>query len=137
MHNTCTRTHNPHYSFFHGDASSDAIVTFLHNCILPLLRCDLSSSLQFMVSAYCLSCFAFVVGILLSPGCLNQDTITLRSSRFQCLGIAPFVLACSTLCLASASACCHLLLAANAFFPSVSLYLLLFVGHFHHSAPCV
>jgi len=79
------------------------------------LRRDLSSSLRFMASAYRSGSFAFVVGILLSPGRFNQDTIALRSSRFQCLGIAPFALACSTLRLASALACCHLLLAANAF----------------------
>jgi len=75
----------------------------------------LSCSLQFLVSSYLWVSFVFVLGILLSPGHLNQETITLRSSRFQCLGLSPFVLAQSTLHLASALACCHLLAAANVF----------------------
>jgi len=106
------------HNTIHSSGSASAPPPPLHSSTtssFPSFLWFLSCSLQFLVSSDLWMSLVFVFGILLSPGPLNQDMITLRSSRFQCSGLSPFALAWSKLSLASALACCHLLAAAIAF----------------------
>jgi len=89
-------------------------------CSSPSFWWFLSCSLQFIFFNELWFC---AWHLAVSWGCVNHDIIALRFSRFQCLQLASFALAQSTLCLASASAlCCCSLPAANA---SSSFFLLI------------
>jgi len=108
-----TTTHKRQKLSFHSPAAASSLQLPPSSSLMfsspswaatsPSARWVLSFSLQPEVSAYLSNSFAFITGILLLPGCLNQETIILSSATFHVASWVPLVHISSILCLSSAS----------------------------------